>query len=1018
LTNFSIRQRLLASTIVAGAAAAVTPLAATSASAADAPSTVQEVVVTGSRIPRRDYVADSPIVTVAAKALEDTGAPTLETMLNNVPEFVPATTSTSNNPSNGGQANIQLRGLGTTRTLVLVDGRRVTPSNSNGVVDLNTIPTPLIENVEIITGGASAAYGSDAMAGVVNIKLKKNFSGVEVNASAGVTQRGDGQFQDITGIVGGNFADDRGNAVLSLDYSNREPIFNASRAFSAVSGPSSTTPYGVYQADATNKPSQAVVNSVFGSYGVAPGTIANTDNLSFNPDGTLFGASRPSANVCHLNYKGSTTLPYETIPTLCTYNTGPLNYLQLPLTRYSLFSRATYDITPDIQAYAQVMYTNFKASLELAPSPASGSPTGSPNAVPTPIPGGTGFFIPASNPFIPADLKTILNSRTNPNAPFLFALRFNAAGPRESLDQFNVYQLLTGLNGKFGDWTWDVWGAYGQENQLETQLGNISHAAARTLLEASDGGKSLCTGGFDPFGLAPISASCASYITRTTHNATEYDQRQVEADINGKLFTLPAGDVKVALGADYRSDTFNFSPDSLLTSLDVSGLGNTPGSACYNAGTCLPQNYTSGVVGFNANSPLSGYTDTKEIYGELLIPVLKDLPLVKTFNIDTGVRYTRHSLAGGSTTWKIDGEWTVIDPVLIRGGVSHALRAPSVGELFAPLAQNFPSIGSPKNAAGNIAGDPCDVRSAARGGNDAGVDPAKVVALCEAMGMTPATAATFQFLNTQVQATTDGNKALMPETGDTYSAGVVWHPHFDSPLFRKLSFSVDYYNITIHHTISAISAPTSIDGCYNLTGLNPTYDPNNPLCKLITRDTATGNILNVNAFNSNLGTLKTSGVDIEGDWGFGLGAVGLDDKFGSLNVNFIGGYLANFDIQPLSIAPFSHLAGTIGSSAFSALPRWKQLTTINYKVDRFDFDFRWRTIGNMQDLNHNPVPKVDYFDLDARIKLLNSLEMRIGVDNLLDKQPPTFPVSVQANTDPSTYDVLGRRFFLGLKAHY
>jgi outer membrane receptor protein involved in Fe transport len=245
----------------------------------------------------------------------------------------------------------------------------------------------------------------------------------------------------------------------------------------------------------------------------------------------------------------------------------------------------------------------------------------------------------------------------------------------------------------------------------------------------------------------------------------------------------------------------------------------------------------------------------------------------------------------------------------------------------------------------------------------------------------------------------------------------VWSPKLDMPLFRRLSFSVDYYNITINHTIGVIGALTSIQGCYNLTGLNPTFDPNNTFCKNITRDAATGNIINVVSTNQNLGTLKTSGIDFEGDWGFGLGAVGLDDKWGSINVNFIGGYLSTYNVQNLPNGPFSGAAGSIGG-AFAALPRWKQLTTLNYKVDRFDFDFRWRTIGQMFDPNHFRVPEVDYFDIDGRMKLNNAIELRVGVSNLLDKQPPTYPTASQANTDPSTYDVLGRRYFVGLKAHY
>ena len=454
---------------------------------------VEEIVVTGSRIARRDYSSDSPIVTVGKSDIEKLGSVTVDTILNQMPQFVPSVSSTSNNPSNGGQANIDLRGLGTARTMILMDGHRVVPSNSDGTVDVNIIPAALIQNIEVISGGASATYGSDALAGVVNFKLNNNFTGLQLDAQYGVTEEGDGREKSLALTAGGKYAEDRGHAVFSLSYSERGQVYNAARDFSKISGASSTTPYGRYDATGTNLPSQAAINAVFAKYGIAAGTVKASANLGFNDDGTLFYNG--------VNYKGSTAIDYSTIPVNGTYNTGALNLLQLPLKRYNAYAATDYQINEHAQFYGSFNFTHYDSTTVLAPAPAASS---------------TGFSVPVTNPFIPADLATLLASRANPNASFLLRKRFTDVGPRVSDTTFNVFQIAGGVRGDIGfkDWTYDVFASYGRSEQNETQSGNISHSAVQTLLNASDGGASLCEGGYDPFGLNALSAACRSYISR------------------------------------------------------------------------------------------------------------------------------------------------------------------------------------------------------------------------------------------------------------------------------------------------------------------------------------------------------------------------------------------------------------------------------------------------------------------------------------------------------------------------
>jgi len=926
------------------------------------PNAVDEIVVTGSRIARRDYVSNSPIVTVGRDDIEKSGSVTVDTLLNQMPQFVPSVSSTSNNPSNGGQANIDLRGLGTARTMVLLNGHRVVPSNSDGTVDVNIIPAALIQNIEVISGGASATYGSDAMAGVVNFKLNTNFTDLQVDAQYGVTEEGDGREKALSATAGGEYADGRGHAVLSLGYSERGEVYNASRDFSKISGASSTTPYGRYDATGTNLPSQAAVDAIFSQYGYAAGTVKASANLGFNNDGTLFYNG--------VNYKGSTAIDYSTIPVNGTYNTGALNLLQLPLTRYTAYAATDYEINEHAEFYGSFNFTHYDSRTILAPSPAASA---------------TGFSVPVTNPFISDDLAALLAGRANPNANFLLRKRFTDVGPRVSETTFNVFQIAGGVRGDIGfkDWTYDIYASYGRSEQNETQSGNVSHSAVQTLLNAADGGASLCDGGYDPFGLQTISASCLSYISRQTKNRTVAEQQVVEATVQGGLFDLPAGEVRGAFGVNYKRDTYLFEPDSLLA--------------------------TGDVVGFNAQDAIDASTNVKELYGELLVPILKDLPFIKALNVNAGYRLSDYNTIGKVNAYKLDGDWEVVEGFRFRGGYQRAVRAPSIGELYSPQNQGYPSISE----------DPCAYDSTYRAGSNA----ATVRTLCLAQGVPSAIIDSYTYANSQVNSLSGGNPDLKEETADTYNVGFVWTPNLTHPLAERLSLSIDYYSIDIKDAIGTIDASTALDKCYSSSG-NPTGDASNYYCSLFQRSSSTGEIELLSLTNLNLAEYKTSGVDFQADWGFGLGAVGLDDRYGSLKVNLIGSYLDSFKVQSLPGEAFAELKGTIGNTQVSSTavshPEWKYATSVSYLVGPVELGARWRHVGDMTDAadSSEKIGAVDYFDLNGSWKVNDIYSIRGGVTNLTNKQPPYFSSYVQANTDPSTYDVLGRRFFMAIKAKF
>lgn len=985
--------------LIASSAYAV--LAATAAQAQEAPAggeqpeQVGEIVVTGSRIARPDYVSNSPIVSVSAEAIENTGQITVEKALSQMPQFTGSfgqgNTGTTSTGLNGGQSYASLRGLGSKRTLLLLDGRRLQPSNPDGSVDLNIIPEALIGNVEVITGGASTAYGSDATAGVVNFRLKRNFSGLELSSMYGVSDYGDGESFRITATAGETFADERGRAVLSLDYSNRERASESKRSFFVQRNPTSslaTIPQGSVLFG-SNRPTLAAVNDLFvGVYGTNPVQGAGgfyPYQFGFNSDGTLFntvGASPvmnlrdPETDEAYLNGTGT------------QLNFGwPNGDVQSDNERYSLFSRIDYDVTDDLEFFAQATMTSFESNGIANPTLASNV---------------YGLTVPVTNPFISSDFAGILASRPDPAADFQFYKAFNMVGPRYQRYAYDVYQLISGLSGKapYRDWTWEGYVSVSRAKFENAQTGGVSRAAVTNLLYSPSGGAEYCSGGFNPFGDHTPSTECINYISRRTLNTNELTQRMAEVTLQGGLFTLPAGEVRFAVGADYRYNKFEFQPDSQLD---------------------LPDG-TSDILGYSVLRASSGAVDTTEIYAELLVPVLKDLPLVREFNLDLGYRYSDYSSVGGVHAYKADIDWRMIDPVRLRGGWNRAVRAPSVGELYAPISTGSVGIGSPGLT--NTNGDPCDVRSSFRNGSDA----AAVRELCLAQGIPQSLIDSYQLGTAQVFALTGGNPDLYEETADTYSFGAVVRSPFQSPWLSDLSMSLDWYQIKVEDAVGTLSAANAIRYCFNNGGNNPTFDPNNYYCSLMQRSSSTGVPVNPVQPLLNLGQFNVTGVDLQADWRLSLADIGVNDQ-GRLSFGVSLSYLDSFEIQALPGAPTYDYAGTWGtaieSNAGSAHPRWKSVSSVTYSRDSWSAGLRWRHISAMENsaLVTSPtstsrgVDAYDVFDLNARVALPGETSLRFTVSNLFNEEPPQAG-DTAGNFDTQNYDTLGRYFSIAITKRF
>ncbi len=983
------KKRLLSSSLFAGALFAVaSPLAAVAQEADDATVAVttesteaearqEKITITGSRFARRDEVAESPILTVSQDALLESGYTTVDGFLNTLPQITPNLSSQSNNPSSNGRAVLDLRGLGSARNLVLIDGKRGMPSFATGTIDINTIPSALVERVEIITGGAASTYGADAVAGVANFMLRKDFEGIEVDTQyKAAIEEGDG-VEWGTGItLGSNFADDRGNAVLSLNYFTREVVGKGARDFSVQA--STTTgifPDGSYS-PGTNAPTLAAVNGVFG-----PGLCAANGGQSgfgFNPNGTLFCTGTAGNAFDIVGYTGpDSAVATAFAPDFFSYNFEPDNFLVLPLNRWNMFSSVDYELNESARVYGQFTFTNYNAQQELAPTPAGG------------------FTVPVTNPFIPAQLAGLLATRATPAADFTFNKRFNSLGGRNGSTTHDVWQMMVGMDGKLAGtdtWTYDVYFSQGRSTLNEVQSGNVRIPRVEELLDRADGGAGLCAGGLNLFGNAPISQACQDRISLTAKNLTEIEQKVIEGTIQGELFQLPAGALQTAFGVQYREMDFNFQPDS----------GLAPGL----------------VAGFNEQLPIKGYLDWYDVYTEALIPVLKDLPLVEELSVTAGYRLTENSRSGSSDTWKLNGDWKINDYLRARGGYQKAIRSPGVAELFAPAVNNFPTFTNQ---------DPCNTTGAnatnAQFGRN-GANGANVRALCTAQSAVAGGVGYVQPFG-QARGIVGGNPNLEPEESTSWTAGIVMTSPFTGNSFSEsLGLTVDYWWIELDQAIGAFTATTIAQRCFNRDNANPTYDPANSWCQLFNRDQADGGIINLNQLNNNDNRVEKAGVDITARWGFDLADVGMD--IGSLNWNAVATYTVKDDSQTLvgTADPIYDFVGTIGSTTGTSSPEWRYTLNSNYSNDDLSMNLALRYIQDMFNSNvvtggspitNTGVDQTWYLDLNGTYNLTENVILRGGINNLLDQEPRLYSPNVQANTDPSLYDVLGRSAFVGVK---
>ena len=1063
------RSRLLASTLLVGAVIAANPAFAQDANPASQPKTgiqstdaaapaagvssqesappadansTGEVVVTGTLIRNPNLISSSPVAVIGQEEIALRQSSNAETLIRDLPGVVASIGQNVNN-GNGGASFVDLRGLGNFRNVVLLDGTRITPSSVVGRVDLNNIPLALIERVDTLTGGAATTYGADAVSGVVNFITRSDFSGMELNLSKGISEKGDGASTRADLTIGGNFADDKGNAVLSVGYQKSDPIYQGSRRISFNNYTSTSGGRG-------------------GSGTTVPGrfTLGSAQNSIVPTTGTL----RP--------YVGSRD----------GFNFNPYNVFQTPFKRYNIYAAAHYDVADNVQVYSRGMFSKNTVNTVIAPSGLFG----------------TAALIPLSNPYLPATARaqfcaanpaysfpgggtpvavgrtltaaecTAAASATSLSDPNFRAItttigrRTTEAGPRLSQFVTQIFDYHAGAKIRVTDsLNLDLSGGYGESENRQTQSGYVLSSRARTALFATNTASCLASSpavtGVDSNGRpivlvaggagtnagtgcvplnifgadGSISPTQLGYLTAESTTRQFASLAQARALLSGDFgFSSPFASEPIgfAAGTEYRKYKGSQSADTL--SQTAGELGGAGGA----------------VLNFNG-----GY-EVVEGYGELIAPLVSDKPFFRSLTVEAGLRYSDYKVFAdnnpsyNTTTYKGGGSWEPFDGLKMRGNYQRAVRAPNIAELFSPSSV----------ALTNLSQDPCRTTATYAGP----ATNANLAAVCLAQG---APAASIGLIRNptagQPNATFSGSLALRPETSDSYTFGVVIQPKNFIP---GLSITVDYYNISIRNAISQPLPGDAIDACFG-SGVAAggavsvgAGSASNPLCTVIRRNPVTGGLDGdsattggLNFTPSNQGRILTDGIDLGANYRRDLG-------FTKLNLSFQGNWTnrSRFKATPISqyrecVGLYSSNCGSPGSagpssSAGSLQPAfsWNQRTTLTFGPA--DVSLLWRHVGAMQVeegvtafagtigsgalagevVDFGKIKAYNYLDLATRIGVGDNLDFTVTVTNLLDKEPPIVGGTIgstsfnSGNTFPSTYDAIGRRFQFGARMKF
>ncbi|HEV6964029.1 TonB-dependent receptor domain-containing protein [Roseateles sp.] len=941
---------------------------------------LERIEITGTRIKSVGAESSSPILSVGKEDMSIKQPVAVEELLRGLPAAYPAIGPSINNGSNG-TASIDLRGLGSNRTLVLINGRRFVPATLTGTVDTNAVPVSLLERVDLVTGGASAVYGADAVAGVVNFVTKRNFSGIEATTLYSTTSRGDGKRYKNDLTVGANLSDGRGNVVLHIGSTRTEPVRLGDRNYAGTVISSRTGLPGGY--------SQTAAPAVFQF--PAPASATLSGDRVIDPATGLLRA-------------GDGTTPPD------GYNTNPPNYFETPLDRTQATALAYYRVNDNLEVYGDFFHNRSLVTLNLAPS-------------------GTflqSFAVPIGNPYITPALRTqlcaaygiaaancVAGAAGTTEINMLIGRRFVEAGPRVYNYDNTSSQYTAGLRGDvplLDGWSYDAYYQSGRADQQLTTGNGFSRSKVQQALRAFNTTScSVTTGGCVPLNVfgqpGSITPEMLAFAAIPTFQTTRVDQRILAASVSGEVGVLKSpfarNPLSLALGYEDRKVTGGNASDNVVqTQGELLGSGS-------------PTPDRSGVIKF------------KEAFVEANLPLAQDLPFVHSLNLGLGYRDTDFKTAVTSKTynsWKAGLDWSPVRGLRFRGEQQRATRAPNVNELYAPVVTGLATVSA----------DPC--KGTAINAADAG-KAGTLTNLCQQTGV-PTGQIGFVPNPSASQAanTSGGNPNLGPEKADTTTIGLVWEP-----VNTAFSATLDYWRIKVTDAITAPTAGQVVDSCYNPLR-NPGYSLN-AFCQLIARNPTSGGLSGtgfsgINTQSSNQGLLVFSGVDVGMNYRFMLKAIGLDA--GRLDFGLQLSLLDKADYKALPVLDTIGYAGHYGIDVGTPYTkrRFNQRTTWTY--NDWTVGLAWRYIGEstVQTTgaannvagkfvkNYESIPDVNYFDLNVGYQVLKNLRVSVTINNLFDKQPPIVGTGIgpgasnYGNTFPSAYDVIGRRYTAALTASF
>ncbi len=961
---------------------------------------VERISVTGSRIKHESAQMATPTTILDSEAISQFGVKNIGDLMNKLPALMDGVGGGNTNFQNGGSTNnaglelANLRGLGVNRTLVLVDGRRhVSGSAEDAAVDMSMIPVGLIERVEIITGGASAIYGADAVTGVINFIMKKDFEGFDLDASYGQSAQNDGKETDLSLSWGSNFDNGNGNFTVSAAYSNQDEIMVKDRDYA-----NKTHNFDMFQGKAIFRDDERYqALSEEGLFYVP------NENYIFNgTTPTPFGGNFPPlpitqvSNVFYPIFAEDPINPfgptgYDTyavdrdsgitrdfIPGInCTtvpcdggdgFRTSESSSLLTPSERVLLNVRGRYDLNEDHRIYAEAKY----GKVESAAS-GQASVFHDDNFGPL-IP------IRVDNPFAPEVVVNALNNAGQYEA----ALAVVGLGVRSTTSREST-QFMFGGEGDFGDYSYDFYLQYGQtEGTISNQdlLLSKYYQALDAVSDAS--GNPVCRDqsngciAYNPINNL-ASPEALNYVAVDLITEEKMQQFVANFAISGELFELDAGVVDFVLGMEYRDESVNSTPDALTQTTQTLPDGTVVGTGQVGS--------TSGVnvESYSYLGVTDGSFNVAEIFGETLIPLVEGVTGFDSLELELAVRYSDNSITGGDFTWKSGLNWTVFEQVRIRSTYSHAVRAPNISELYAP-----------EEVGGANMVDPCHADN-----QELGPNPDNRMSNCLALGIAPDFQSSADFGTRGVKSS--GNENLSPETADTITVGIVLQPLPD------LSLAVDYWDMSIDDAINTYSATDILSNCVDGSSLNAKY------CDLVTRD-ANNQIINVATQSINVSNFTASGVDVDASYSLGL------SEFGDLSFNLKGTYLNERQFQTNIEFPdeIDEQAGQVRTpnirGLFTTVYRIHDLSmtwTMNY-IGESDFDNDARE-GQYPDWFDNKVDAYTYHGLNVNYVASENISVYAGIDNVADKTPPALP---DLNVGGSLYDAIGRKYYAGVKVTF